>query len=109
MSESLQPATPTALADMIDYQAGSTVSQTLIKKPAGTVTLFAFDAGEALSEHTAPYDALVTVLDGVAAIDVGGESHKVGAGQSLMLPANVPHALRADVQFKMMLVMIREA
>ena len=108
MSESPQPAVPTALSQMIDYQAGSTVSQTLIKKPTGTVTLFAFDAGEALSEHTAPFDALVTVLDGEAVIEVAGRSHEVGAGQSLMLPADVPHALRADVRFKMMLVMIRE-
>ena len=94
--------------EMVQYQDGSVVSRTLIKKTAGTVTLFAFDKGEALSEHTTPYEAMVLVLDGSASITVGGELHHVLAGQTLMLPANVPHALKADHPFKMMLIMIRE-
>jgi quercetin dioxygenase-like cupin family protein len=94
--------------EMVQYQDGAVVSRTLIKKGAGTVTLFAFDKGEALSEHTAPYEALVLVLDGAAHITIGGEAHHVLAGQTITLPANVPHALRADQPFKMMLVMIRE-
>lgn len=94
--------------EMVQYQDGAVVSRTLIKKGAGTVTLFAFDKGEALSEHTAPYEALVLVLDGAAHITVGGEAQHVLAGQTLILPASVPHALRADQPFKMMLVMIRE-
>jgi quercetin dioxygenase-like cupin family protein len=96
------------LADMVQYQPGAVVSRTLIKKPAGTVTLFAFDAGEELSEHTAPYEALVVVLDGAAEITVGGQQHRVGAHEMLTLPAGVPHALKAAQAFKMMLVMIRD-
>jgi quercetin dioxygenase-like cupin family protein len=94
--------------EMVQYQDGAVVSRTLIKKNAGTVTLFAFDKGEALSEHTAPYEALVLVLDGAAQITVGGEAHHVLAGQTITLPASVPHALKADQPFKMMLVMVRE-
>lgn len=96
------------LAELVQYQAGSIVSRTLIKKPAGTVTLFAFDAGEALSEHTAPYEALVIVLDGAAEITVGGQPHHVHAGEALTLPAHVPHALKAAQAFKMLLVMVRD-
>lgn len=98
---------PQDLVGMIGMQTGSVVSRALISKPAGTVTLFAFDAGEGLSEHTAPYDALVQVLDGEADIRVGGQPHVVKAGQILLLPANVPHALNARVSFKMLLTMIR--
>lgn len=94
--------------EMVQYQEGAVVSRTLVKKPAGTVTVFAFERGEALSEHTAPYEALVLVLDGAALITVGGTAHHVLAGQTITLPANIPHALKADQPFKMMLVMIRE-
>jgi quercetin dioxygenase-like cupin family protein len=80
----------------------------LVKKPAGTVTLFAFDAGEGLSEHSAPYEALAVVIDGAAEITVGGQPQHVGTGEMLTLPAGVPHALKADQAFKMMLVMIRD-
>jgi quercetin dioxygenase-like cupin family protein len=100
-------AEPSAAAELVAYQDGAVVSRTLIKKPVGTVTAFAFDAGQGLSEHTAPYDALVQVLDGRAAITVGGVAHDVSAGEMLMLPANVPHALHAPQRFKMMLTMIR--
>ena len=96
------------VADLTQYQAGSVVSRTLVKKPAGTVTAFAFDQGEALSEHTAPYDALAFVTDGEAEITIAGEPNRVRAGEMLALPAGRPHAVKALTRFKMLLVMIRE-
>jgi len=96
------------LSDLVDYQEGSVVSRTLVDKKAGTVTLFAFDKDEGLSEHTAPYDALVYVYDGKAIITISGESYGVEKGETIIMPANEPHALRAISPFKMMLVMIRE-
>ena len=95
------------LADLIDYSAGSVVSRTLIQKPTGTVTLFAFDKGEGLSEHTAPFDALVWILAGMAEITIAGELHPLAAGEMIIMPANQPHALKAVARFKMLLVMIR--
>jgi quercetin dioxygenase-like cupin family protein len=92
---------------LVEYQPGSVVSRTLIKKPAGTVTAFAFDAGEGLSEHTAPYDALVLGVDGEAEISIAGVAHHVAMGQLLALPAGQPHAVKAATPFKMLLVMIR--
>jgi quercetin dioxygenase-like cupin family protein len=92
---------------LVEYQSGSVVSRTLIKKSAGTVTAFAFDAGEGLSEHTAPYDALVLGIDGEAEISIAGVVHRVSVGQLLKLPAGQPHAVRAITPFKMLLVMIR--
>ena len=99
---------PRALADLIRLQEGSVVSRTLVKKATGTVTLFAFDEGEGLSEHSTPHDALVQILEGTATISVGDDTHQVEAGEVLLLPANIPHALRAPVPFKMLLTMIRE-
>ena len=96
------------LSDLVDYQEGSVVSRTFMDKKAGTVTLFAFDKDEGLSEHTAPYDGLVYVYDGKASITISGESYEVEKGETIILPANEPHALRAISPFKMMLVMIRE-
>jgi quercetin dioxygenase-like cupin family protein len=93
--------------EMVEYQKGAVVSRTLINKPAGTVTLFSFDKGEGLSEHTAPYDALVQVLDGKAEVIIGGEPHVLEKGEMVIMPANVAHALRAVDQFKMMLVMVK--
>lgn len=98
---------PVDLETLVAYQPASVVSRTLLKKPSGTVTLFAFDAGESLSEHTAPYDALVVLVDGAAEIEVAGEAHRVSRGETLLLPANVPHAVRATSRFKMLLTMIR--
>lgn len=98
---------PSDAAGLVQYQNGAVVSNTLVKGKAGTVTLFAFDAGEGLSEHTAPFDALILALDGSATITVGGHAHAMDAGQVLRLPASVPHAVHADAPFKMMLVMIR--
>jgi quercetin dioxygenase-like cupin family protein len=95
------------LAGLLDYQEGAVVSRTIVDKKTGTVTLFAFDKGEGLSEHTAPFDALVYVLDGEAAITVSGRESRVTAGEMLIMPANQPHALRATTRFKMLLVMVR--
>jgi quercetin dioxygenase-like cupin family protein len=92
----------------IAYGDQAVVSKTLIKKKTGTVTLFAFDKGEGLSEHTAPFDALVQVIDGKAEVVLGGTPHIVNEGEMILMPANVPHALKAMEKFKMMLVMIRE-
>jgi quercetin dioxygenase-like cupin family protein len=96
-----------ALADLIDYQEGSVVSRTIIDKKAGTVTLFAFDEGEGLSEHTAPYDALVYILDGEAEVVISGKPVRVKKGEMTIMPANAPHALKAVARFKMLLVMVR--
>jgi quercetin dioxygenase-like cupin family protein len=98
----------TVFADLVQYQPGTVVSRTLVTKPKGTVTLFAFDDGEGLSEHTAPFDALVFVLDGETDITVAGEAERVRAGEMLLLPAGKPHALKAVTRFKMLLVMIRD-
>ena len=94
-------------AALVEYQAGAVVSRTLVKKPQGTVTLFAFDKGEGLSEHTAPFDALVQVLEGEAEIAISGQTIRAGAGQLVIMPADEPHALHAPDRFKMMLVMVR--
>ena len=94
--------------ELVAYQAGAVVSRELIKKKTGTVTVFAFDKDQGLSEHTAPFDALVQVLDGVAEITIGGTPHRLGRNELIVMPANVPHALKAVECFKMMLIMIRE-
>ena len=95
------------LAALTDYQAGAIVSREVLRKPTGTVTAFAFDAGQALSEHTAPFDALICVLDGEAEMQIAGKPHQVATGQMIILPANKPHAVKAVTRFKMLLVMIR--
>ena len=95
------------MADQIDYQAGSVVSREIISRKIGMVTLFAFDQGEGLSEHTAPFDALVHLLDGTAEITIAGTPHRLEAGQAIIMPANQPHALSAVTRFKMVLTMIR--
>ena len=95
------------LADLIDYQGASVVSRTIIDKKAGNVTLFAFDEGQGLSEHTAPYDALVQVLEGEADITISGKPIRVRQGEITIMPANEPHSLTAVTRFKMILTMIR--
>lgn len=95
------------LATGVDYSAGAVVSKTILDKKTGTLTLFAFDKGQGLSEHTAPYDATVQILDGTAELTVGGKPNVVKAGQLFIMPANVPHSLRAAERFKMLLIMIR--
>lgn len=98
---------PTPVAGLVDYQDGAVVSRTLVKKEKGTVTAFAFDQGQALSEHTVPHDALVQVVDGEAEITVGDTPHVVTAGEMIMMPGNVPHAVKATARFKMILTMLR--
>jgi quercetin dioxygenase-like cupin family protein len=95
------------LNGMIGYQKGAVVSRTVIDKPAGTVTLFSFDQGQGLSEHTAPYDALVNVIDGDAEVTIAGKPSQVKQGEMIIMPANQPHALKAVARFKMMLVMVK--
>ena len=95
------------LAGSVAYAEDSVVSKTLVSKDAGTITLFAFDAGQGLSEHKTPYDAMVYILDGKARITIGGHLHEVSEGEMLIMPANIPHALQANVRFKMLLVMIK--
>jgi quercetin dioxygenase-like cupin family protein len=95
------------VAGLIAYQEGSIVSRTVIDKPNGTVTVFAFDKGQALSEHTAPYDAIVHVLDGEVEVKISGKANIVKPGQMIVMPANDPHALKAVTPFKMMLIMVK--
>jgi quercetin dioxygenase-like cupin family protein len=94
-------------ADSIAYAANSIVSKTIIKSPAGNITLFAFDKGEGLAEHSSPHEAMVQVLDGHAEIIIGGHSNNPEAGECIILPANIPHSLKANIKFKMMLTMIK--
>jgi len=107
MDEKETEAKVMVLASMIEYQEGSVVSRTLIKKKSGTVTLFAFDKAQELSEHSAPYDAIVEVLEGSARITLDGEAFEIGPGELIILPAKRPHAVFAAERFKMMLIMIR--
>ncbi len=95
------------IAEFVNYQDGAVVSREIVRKPAGSVTLFAFDEGQGLSEHTAPFDALVQVLEGEAEIMVSGKSHHLQGGEMILLPAGQPHALKAIQRFKMLLTMIR--
>lgn len=95
------------MEDLVDYQDGAVVSRTLIDKKTGTVTLFAFDEGEGLSEHTTPFDALVHILDGEAEIRIGGDTHRLVQGDMIIMPADIPHALRALKRYKMLLVMVK--
>ncbi len=107
MTESAPDPRVESLASLVTYQAGAVVSRQLMKQPAGNVTLFAFAEGEGLSEHTAPFDALVVVTDGVASVTIDGAPYTVRAGEALRLPAHRPHALQAVERFTMLLVMIR--
>ena len=93
--------------DLIAYQDGAVVSRTLLKRASGTLTMFAFDQGQGLSEHTAPFDALVQVLDGEAEVVIAGKPHHLAAGDVILMPANQPHALTAQTRFKMLLTMLR--
>jgi len=95
------------LIDMIAYAAGSVVSKTLVDKKIGTITLFAFDAGQGLSEHQAPFDAVVQIIEGKARLTIGGKEVTASAGELIIMPGHVPHAVNADERFKMLLTMIR--
>ena len=98
---------PIILKDYIEYSSGSVVSKTLKQNPAGTITLFAFDIGQELSEHSAPFDAVVQVIEGEGHFIIAGEDHNLVEGQLIIMPANVPHAVRAGQRFKMLLSMLR--
>lgn len=106
-SNTVSAAEVKQLVDLLQYQDGAIVSRVLLKNKGGTVTLFAFDVGEGLSEHTAPFDALVVVTDGEADIEIADKSFKVRQGETIILPANRPHAVKAVTKFKMLLIMIR--
>jgi quercetin dioxygenase-like cupin family protein len=111
-ADKLQPAglpgaQAAAAAEWVNYQAGSIVSREIVHKPAGSVTLFAFDAGQGLSEHTAPFDALALALEGEAEITIAGKPHHLHCGEMILMPARRPHALIALKRFKMVLTMIR--
>lgn len=97
-----------ALAGLVNYQDGAVVSREVVSQPTGTVTAFAFDAGEQLSEHTAPFDAMAIDLDGEADIAIGGKVNRIKPGEMIIMPAAVPHALKAVTRFKMLLVMIKK-
>lgn len=95
------------MKDLVEYQTGTVASRMIINNKAGSITLFSFDKDEGLSEHTAPYDAVVIILDGECEVWVAGKSYEMNAGQTIIFPANAPHALSATSRFKMALVMIR--
>jgi len=97
-----------ALSDLVEYQSDSIVSKEILKKESGTITLFAFDAGQGLSEHTAPFDAFVLVAEGEGQVTISGKLHNVGAGQVIVMPANQPHSVQAAERFKMLLVMLKK-
>jgi quercetin dioxygenase-like cupin family protein len=107
-NEKIEPGMPFEFNKGINYQADGIVSKRIIQKDKGNITLFAFDAGQKLSEHTAPFDALVQVMQGSAEIVIGGKPNQINAGQSIIMPANIPHAVNANERFIMLLTMIRE-
>ena len=98
---------PNSLSDMVGYQKDAVVSKTIIEKKSGTVTLFSFDQGQGLSEHTAPFDALVLILEGTVEIKISGNPFRLKQGEMIIMPSNQPHALKAIERFKMLLTMIR--
>jgi quercetin dioxygenase-like cupin family protein len=105
--ENIEKASKFLITSIVDYIGKSVVSKQLIKSAAGNITLFAFDEGEGLSEHTAPFDAFIQVIDGSAEILIGGKSNILTTGEFIIMPANIPHALKAIKKFKMMLVMVK--
>ena len=106
-SAGLPAASPTRLADLCSYAEGSVVSRTLHKGSTGSLTVFAFDQGQELSEHTAPFDAHVQILEGEATLTIGGQPVAARAGDVVLMPADVPHAVQASQRFKMLLIMFR--
>jgi len=103
----IRAAAPEKVVDLVAYQEGAVVSREVVSRPTGTVTLFAFAEGQGLSEHTAPFDALVHVLEGDVEITISGKMHRVRGGEMILMPAGQPHGLKAVTRFKMLLVMIR--
>jgi quercetin dioxygenase-like cupin family protein len=107
MSSKFEPSQPFSPVKCIGYADNAVVSKIILKKPTGNITLFAFDKGESLAEHSSPHDVLIEILEGEAEITIGGTSHSLRAHQSIILPENIPHALHATSRFKMMLTMIK--
>lgn len=107
MSNIIETSKAFVPVESIEYAEGSVVSKTIVKKPTGNITLFAFDKGEGLAEHSSPHEALVQLLDGNAEITIGGTPYNLQTGKSIILPANIPHSLKANEKFKMMLTMIK--
>lgn len=107
-NEKIEPGISFDFAGSVSYQSDGIVSKRIIQKEKGNITLFAFDAGQKLSEHTAPFDALVQVIEGRAEIVIGGKPNQLNEGQCIIMPANIPHAVNANEQFKMLLTMIRD-
>ena len=107
-SGKLPAAEAADLLGLVQYADAAVVSRTIVENSAGTLTLFAFDAGQGLSEHSAPFDAVVQILDGEAELTIGGAPVRAVAGQLVIMPANVPHSLKATKRFKMLLTMLRE-
>jgi len=107
-NEEMAGAESVRLVDLIDYQRDAVVSRTLIDKPQGTITCFAFDKGQGLSEHTAPFDAVANIIEGAAEITISGRTQRVETGEMIIMPAHDPHALRAVERFKMVLTMIKQ-
>jgi quercetin dioxygenase-like cupin family protein len=108
MKETLYRGQQVLITDAVNYASDAVVSKTLIKRDTGTLTLFAFDKGQALSEHTTPFEAAVLILDGTAEIIIGGEPHTLKGGEFIIMPADIPHAVKAKERFKMLLTMIKE-
>ena len=106
-AEPMEPAQVVRLAEHVQYSDGSIVSRALVQKPVGSITLFAFDTGQGLNEHTAPYDAYVQILDGEGELVIGGRVVNAKSGETVLMPANIPHAVNARQRFKMLLTMIR--
>jgi quercetin dioxygenase-like cupin family protein len=102
-----EKATPFVFNELVQYAPDSIISRTILNKQTGTITLFAFDKGQSLSEHTAPFDALIQIAEGTGIILINGNEFKLEAGQSIIMPANIPHAVQAIEKFKMLLTMIR--
>jgi len=107
MTDIFQKGTVLDLKSLVDYSDGGVISKQVLKNDAGNITLFSFDQGQGLSEHTAPFDAVVQILDGEVEIRIGGSPLLLTAGETVIMPANVPHALHATKKFKMLLTMIR--
>lgn len=109
MSQVFEKGTILKINEMIDYSKGGVISKQVLKNEAGNITLFSFDEGQGLTEHTAPFDAMVQVLEGEVEIRIGGQPHRLKQGDSIIMPANIPHALQAVKAFKMLLTMIKGA
>ncbi|WP_425391126.1 cupin domain-containing protein [Ekhidna sp.] len=108
MNNSINPSTVFTLKELVNYADGAVVSKTLTKNKSGNTTLFAFDKGQGLSEHTAPFDAIAQIVDGKCKITIGGKDFELEEGQMILMPATIPHALEAIEPFKMMLIMIKD-